>query len=147
MRREEVDGVDKNFVSVEKFLGLFANGRVIEPTLDYCNYQGNYYGSPAEWLSEVELGGDKVLTCVAVKIAGLIHKQNSDLIWVHLEADNPQRAERLAMRGINNNEISRRLANNGGDSHISPPDADLIINTSRLTLDSTLETIMEITQC
>jgi guanylate kinase len=147
IRPDEIDGVDRHFISTEEFERLHQTGRIIEPTLDYCNYQGNYYGSPTEWLSEEELGDNKVLTCVAVGIAGLIHRQNSGLIWVHLEAENTERADRLVMRGIDQDEVTRRLANQGGDSHISPDDADLILNTSILSLDATLATIMETAQC
>lgn len=147
IRRDEVDGVDKHFVTVERFKNLFTDGRLIEATLDYCNYQGNYYGSPAEWLREQELGGDRVLTCVAVKIAGIIRDHNPGLVWVHLEADNSERADRLALRGASDMEIAKRLANSDGDSHVQPKDADLVINTSRMPLDSTVQTIMETMEC
>jgi guanylate kinase len=146
IRSDEIDGVDKTFVSREAFVELHNTGKIIEPTLEYCDYQGNYYGSPTEWLSTEELGEQKVITCVAVKIAGLIRRANPDLIWVHLEADDTERAQRLALRGITQAEVTRRIANIGGDSLLRPVESDLIINTSQTPLDATVGLILGATE-
>lgn len=143
IRTNEIDGVDKRFVTVEAFIDLYNNDKLIEPTLEYCNYQENYYGSPVEWLDSDELGDAKVLTCVATMMAKKVRKQNKDILWVHLESDASDRASRLALRGISRAAAAKRLANSGGDSHATPSEADLAINTSRLTVPQTINHILE----
>lgn len=142
IRADEIDGVDKRFVTVSAFEDLYNNNRLIEPTLDYCNYQGNYYGSPVEWLDGDELGDAKVLTCVAAMIARRVREQNENIVWVHLESEDSDRADRLALRGISSAAIAKRLNNSGGDSHRTPTEVDVSINTSRLTLPQTIDHIL-----
>jgi guanylate kinase len=143
IRANEIDGVDKRFVTVNEFTDLYSNDRLIEPSLDYCNYQGNYYGSPVEWLDGEELGDLKVLTCVAAMIAKRVRERNKNILWVHLESEDSARASRLALRGISRTAIIKRLNNSGGDSHVTPAEADLSIDTSRLTLPQTIDHILE----
>ena len=143
IRADEIEGVDKRFVTVNEFKNLYNNDRLIEPSLDYCNYQGNYYGSPVEWLDDEELGDLKVLTCVAAMIAKEVRERNKNILWVHLESEDSARASRLATRGISRTAIAKRLNNSGGDSHVTPAEADLSIDTSRLTLPQTIDHILE----
>lgn len=143
IRPGEVNGTDKTFVTVDTFKDLYNDGRLIEPTLEYCNYQGNYYGSPTEWLDSDELGSSRILTCVAAMIAKEVRKQNNNILWVHLESADSDRADRLAARGISKAAIAKRLDNSGGDSHLRPAGIDLSINTSRLTLPQTINHILE----
>lgn len=142
IRDGEVDGTDKRFVTVEEFIDLYDNNKLIEPSLEYCNYQDNYYGSPVEWLDSDELGKSKVLTCVAAMIAQKVRERNREVLWVHLESNTPDRASRLALRGISQIAIEKRLRNNGGDSHTTPSGADLALNTSQLTIPQTIDHIL-----
>src|SRR5690606_27958398 len=122
---------------------MFNNNRLIEPSLDYCNYQGNYYGSPIEWLDGDALGDLKTFTCVAVMIAQKVRSQNKNVLWIHLESEMSDRESRLALRGISKSAIAKRLNNTDGDSHVTPSDADITVNTSRLNIRQTVNYILE----
>jgi guanylate kinase len=57
-RKGEIDGIDYNFVSIEKFESLISNDAFIE----YANVHGNYYGTlKSEIYRRIENGQDVLL--------------------------------------------------------------------------------------
>jgi len=144
-RAGEVHGLDAFFLSIDNFRRNFDSGHYIEKTLDFTCYQGNHYGSPREYF-RTNLPGQKsrVFVCVSTEITGEVKRVlGTNGLWVHLTAGENQRLERLISRGMGETSARQRITNIGGDSHIIPPDCDLLIDTSYISTDNTIKLIMD----
>jgi len=141
IRSDEINDLDKVFLSVKKFIEKFNSGWYIEPNLSFSNYNGNYYGTPISLINDINNGKVKIaFISVSVEIGRKIKLAVKDkLLWVHLVANESERKIRLLERGIGNNEIEKRLK--GGDSQGEAQNVDLIINTSVVNIKQSLKII------
>ncbi|MFH1233698.1 MAG: hypothetical protein V1649_03570 [Patescibacteria group bacterium] len=141
IRPGEIEGIDKVFLSVEEFIEKFNLGWYIEPNLNFASYNGNYYGTPISWINDVNNGEEKLsFISVSVEMGKKIKLAvKNNILWVHLVANENKRKSRLFERGIENNEMEKRLK--GGDSQGEVSDADLMIDTSTVSIEQALKII------
>ena len=107
-RPGEVDGVNYHFVSRERFEEMISQGEVLE----YTQYGGNYYGSPAGPIREaLEQGRDVVLE-IEVEGAMQVRERFPEALLVFVLPPSFQELERrLTSRGTETPEqIGGRLA-------------------------------------
>ncbi|MBU0612133.1 hypothetical protein KKB58_01750, partial [Patescibacteria group bacterium] len=133
IRPGEVNGIDKIFLSTEKFIKQFNLGWYIEPDLSFAKYNENYYGTPSSWIEDIKNKKDKLaFISVSVAIGRKIKLAVKDnVLWVHLVANENVRKMRLLKRVIGEGEMKKRLT--GGDSQEKAQDADLLIDTSNIS--------------
>src|SRR3989344_1837094 len=141
VRPGEIEGLEKVFLSLEEFIKKFNQGWYIEPNLDFAKYNENYYGTPISWINDVNSGEGKLaFISVSVEMGRRIKLAVKDnILWVHLVASESERKSRLSERGIENGEMEKRLK--GGDSHGEVLDADLMIDTSTVSIEQALKII------
>jgi guanylate kinase len=106
-RSGEVDGVDYHFVDRAAFERAIAAGDLVE----WAEYGGNLYGTPAAALEQARAGGDDVLLDIEIVGSRLVRERFSDAILIWIEAPSIQDLERrLRRRGDTSDaDIQRRL--------------------------------------
>lgn len=143
-RDGEVDGVDGTFVSEEEFERNFSDGKYLEDSLDFARFNGNYYGSPVEWVERANQGERICMMSCSTAIARQVRTQTEgNMLWVHLKASEEVRRKRLLERtpDMGEEEIQNRL--NGGDSQGDAEGSDRTIDTSNLTPEQVLQAVIE----
>jgi guanylate kinase len=142
-RPEEVPGLDKVFLSVEEFIERFNLGWYLEPDLNFAEYNGDYYGTPIGWINDANQGKEKLaFISVSVEMGRKIKLAvKNNILWVHLVASESDRQSRLSDRGLTNSEMTTRLK--GGDSQGTVSDADLMIDTSTVSLEQALRIVKD----
>ena len=101
MRDGEEDGVHYHFVSRDKFEEMIKNSELIE----YTEYQGNYYGTPKNFLNKCLEEGKNVFLEIAVDGAGQIKKILNDAVLIFVTTPDPETLrERLVNRKSNSEE-------------------------------------------
>jgi guanylate kinase len=101
-RREgEVDGKDYHFITVDDFLSLIKNGKILEYTI----FNGNYYGTSYSELSS------KIPKIFDVEYEGVLHfKTNFPYFkFIFIDCDKETIKERLTRRGDKEKDIEARL--------------------------------------
>ena len=106
-RPGEVDGVHYHFVSREAFEEMIAKDEIVE----YTEYNGNYYGSPAAPIRKLNEEGFDVLLEIEVDGARQVKEKFPDALSIFIL---PPSFEELARRLTGRNteteeEIARRL--------------------------------------
>jgi guanylate kinase len=111
-RESEVDGVDYNFVSHDKFVARMDGGYYLETAV----YAENYYGTPFAPIIEQSALGTTVLVELEVQgVSQILLGEHSDLLsrmtMVFLAPPSPASLEgRLKRRGTDSSEvIARRM--------------------------------------
>lgn len=125
-RPGEVDGVNYHFVSRERFEAMIAGGEVLE----YTQYNGNYYGSPAGPIREaLEQGRDVVLE-IEVEGAMQVRERFPEAVLVFVLPPSFQELERrLTGRGTETPEqIAGRLAAARRELAMAPRYDYLLVN-------------------
>lgn len=131
---------DMRSITEEEFLNLYALRRLIEGELNIpyerTGYLGKRYGSPVDWMVvETHMHAAIGFVSFSTLIASVVKRSvGENVAWIHLTASERVRRIRLAERKIPEEEISRRLANTGGDSHAYFQEADLVVDTSSISL-------------
>lgn len=107
-RPGETDGVDYHFVSRERFLEMIQSGEILE----YTQYNGNYYGSPAGPIRrELDAGRDVILEIEVDGAAQVREKFPEALLIFVLPPSFAELERRLTGRGTESREeIEGRLA-------------------------------------
>lgn len=107
-RPGEVDGKDYHFVSRERFLEMIDTGEVLE----YTQYNGNYYGSPAGPIrQQLEAGRDVILEIEVDGAMQVREKFPQALLIFVLPPSFAELERRLTGRGTESEEeIQGRLA-------------------------------------
>jgi len=146
-RSGEVEGVDAHFIDEATFRHNFAAGEYLESSLAEAEYAGVYYGSPGQWLTEIECGETPILAIPSYVpvLKGLCNqlvdnKQRGKLLWINLSAPLETRRERIQPRVSDPVTLEKRLF--AGASHGDQPEADLNIDTSLYTPQQTLGQII-----
>lgn len=107
-REGEVDGVNYNFISKERFEALIAEGAFLE----HAEYVGNYYGSLLAPIEENLAAGKDVLLEIEVKGAAQIRALRPDASLIFIVPPSLEvLRERLVKRGTETTEvIDKRVA-------------------------------------
>ncbi|MDR2908824.1 MAG: guanylate kinase [Oscillospiraceae bacterium] len=107
IRRDETDGVAYNFVSREAFESMIAAGELLE----YAEFAGNYYGTPASWVEEKLNEGKNVILEIELRGAARVRELRPEALFVFLMPPSLKiLEERLRRRGTEDEaEIKRRL--------------------------------------
>ncbi|MCD6507756.1 guanylate kinase [Candidatus Poribacteria bacterium] len=106
-RREERDGVDYHFMSVERFKEGMERGEFLE----WAVYNGNYYGTPRKGVDEAISRGEDILLTIEVQGAAQIRRIYPDALLIFILPPSPESLrERIKRRGSESEEeIERRL--------------------------------------
>lgn len=108
IRPNETDGVSYNFTDRASFEEMIAKGELLE----YAEFAGNYYGTPAAWVEEKLAAGKHVILEIELKGAAKIRALRPEALFLFLMPPSMKvLEERLRRRGTENEaEILRRLA-------------------------------------
>jgi len=123
-RKNEVNKIDYNFISVNKFNKMKAENKFLE-TVQYNN---NFYGTPKKGATI-----DKVLIVEPEGANSIYRKGLEDTVFILLETDEETRKNRMLQRGDNLIEVLDRLHKD--DLYFDPKNIDHIdykMNTSTL---------------
>lgn len=106
-RPGEVDGVHYHFRTQEDFRQLIEE----EALLEWAEYVGNYYGTPAKYVDEAIEQGRNVILDIEVQGAGKVAEKRPDAIRIFIAPPSWQELERrLTERGTDApDKISGRL--------------------------------------
>lgn len=107
-RPDEVEGVDYHFVSRDEFEESIERGDFVE----WAEYGGHLYGTPAQPLEEARRRGDDVLLDIEIVGSRRVKEQFPDAVLVWIEAPSLAELERrLRARGdTSDHDVARRLA-------------------------------------
>ncbi len=107
-RPGEVDGSSYYFLTVPQFQAMIAEDRLLE----YAEYLGQYYGTPAAPVDEALAQGRDVILEIEVEGALQVRSRRPDAVLVFMNAPSMQELERrLRGRGTETEEkIQKRLA-------------------------------------
>lgn len=107
-RKGEVDGKHYFFISKEEFEQRIADGKFVE----YAEYNGNYYGTPFEFVEHNLSEGKNVILEIEVQGAMLIKKTMPDALFIFITPESRDELEaRLRGRGTEEEDvINRRLS-------------------------------------
>lgn len=104
-RPGERDGVDYHFVDEERFDELVGSGDLLE----WADYAGHRYGTPARPVAEAVAGGAVVILEIEVDGALQVREQRPDALLIFLEPpDRDELARRLRDRGTEDEQTVRR---------------------------------------
>lgn len=128
-RINEVNNVDYHFISLDEFKKKIEENAFIE----YVNYNGNYYGTTYEEISDF-----KVLILEPNGLKKFKSLKNQKIVSFYIDASKATRKERMIERKDDIKEINERIAKD--DSYFAPAkkDVDYIIdndNNSTSILD------------
>lgn len=137
MRANEVNGVDYNFISKEEFLQKAENGDFIE----YVEYGGNLYGTEKSQLNPKGNLIWRIDPSRAGKIRELI---NSPVLVIYLTVDDTDVLERLALRGMTQEEIDHRMEDDDAFWKKHKNDYDFVVENNPGKLDETIDKITQI---
>lgn len=143
-RSGEVHGIHRYFISKDDFESMFSQNKFLEPSLEFAEYNGHYYGTPREWTAQINKGTEPIVVSpVSVQIAQMIKELSKDrVLWIHLVANQDDRGKRLISRGIPPEEVSYRLAAKNGDTFNYVSVADRCVDTSELNIAMSLTVII-----
>ena len=112
-RSGEVDGKDYYFVTRERFQEMMAQGEMLE----YAEYCGNYYGTPAGPVRDWQKQGYDVILEIEVQGGAQIQEKNPDCVSVFLLPPSLEVLEsRLRHRASDSEEvIQKRLESACGE--------------------------------
>jgi guanylate kinase len=123
-RPGEVDGVNYHFLSREEFESRIAEERMLE----YAEYCGNYYGTPADEVEKQRRAGKNVFLEIEVQGAMQIRKKCPDAVFIFIVPPSVETlAERLRGRGTETEEVIAKRVAEARNELLRAPDYDYII--------------------
>lgn len=107
-RPGEIDGVDYRFVSPEEFAAAREAGELVE----WAEYGGHLYGTPAAALEEGRAAGEDVLLDIEIVGSRNVKDLFPDAVMIFIAPpDLPELERRLRSRGdTSDDEVAARLA-------------------------------------
>lgn len=101
-REGELDGVNYFFKTKEEFEEMIKDGKLLE----YALYNGNYYGTPADYVNKYLNQGKNVILEIEVQGAMQVKKIRPDAIMVFIAPESKEvLRERLAGRGTETADV------------------------------------------
>lgn len=128
----EKPGIHNEYIGFKQFKANFEQGMYFEPSLQYAEKNGIYYGTPRDWLNCLK-GENFCATPITPLIAKMICAQ-INVLWISLVCDDFIRRTRLMERGISEEEIEARL-NTVEEQRILPPERVVFDTTFLLPSD------------
>ncbi|MCR5054484.1 MAG: guanylate kinase [Lachnospiraceae bacterium] len=125
-RQGEKDGREYFFKTKEEFEDMITNGELLE----YANFNGNYYGTPKEYVRQMAEEGKNVILEIEVQGALQIKKIFPDALLLFVSPPSGKALkERLVGRGTENADaVADRLAISSRESFLMPQYDYIIIN-------------------
>ncbi len=114
-RKDEKDGIDYFFVSIEKFQEMKKENQFLETA---CVH-GNYYGTPQKYVEQCLSKGEDIILEIDIQGAKQIKEKFKDAVYIFLlPPNNKELKNRLEKRNSETEEsLKRRLKN--ADQEIS----------------------------
>lgn len=138
MREGERDGVDYHFISRDEFKQKMARGELLE----YVEYGGNYYGTEK---SRINLG-ENLIWKIDPSMAGKAKQLFLDSISIYITVNNQVVLQRLRERGLSEEEIAKRMADDAKIWDQYKNNYDFIIENVPGKLDEAVAKIINILQ-
>lgn len=112
-RASEIEGVDYFFRTQDEFFEMQRRGEFLE----HAEFAGNYYGTPASWVTEKLESGIDVILEIEVQGAMQVREKCSDAILIFISPPSfEDLASRLRSRGTETEEkIAERLKKAKGE--------------------------------
>ena len=102
MRNYETDGVEYFFKTKDQFEEMIASGKMLE----YAVYNGEYYGTPADYVNEMLEKGKNVILEIEVQGALKVKKIRPEAIMIFIAPESKEiLRQRLTGRGTESEEI------------------------------------------
>ena len=124
-RPGEVDGVHYHFHTPEDFQQLIEE----EALLEWAEYVGNFYGTPAKYVDEAMEEGRDVILDIEVQGAGKVAEKRPEAVRIFIAPPSWQELERrLTERGT---DAPEKIAWNGrGKNLIVPDNMTMLLSTT-----------------
>ena len=139
-RTGEIAGIHNEYLNFYTFKQNFKKNMYFEPSLNYAEKNGEYYGTPRNWVDYLK-GDNYCATPITPLIADMIYSQTS-VLWISLICDDSVRKARLISRGISSQEIEVRLNTAEEQYNLSPKVT--IFNTTFLSPSDIFAAIREL---
>lgn len=137
-RSSEIDGVDYHFLTREEFEKKISSGDFAE----YVEYGGNLYGT---YRLELEQAGD-LLWRIDPSRAGKVREMTlgQKLVVIYITVDNEVVLQRLKGRGLSEQEIQSRMADDAKIWAQYKNSYDYVVENVPGKLDQTIDKIIQI---
>ena len=144
-RPGEVDGVHYYFRTVDDFQKLIEK----EALLEWAEYVGNFYGTPAKYVDEAMDAGRNVILDIEVQGAGKVAQKRPDAVRIFIGPPSWKELERrLKDRGTDSAEKVRKRLERARQEFESAKDYDyVVINDTVEHAVGELEAIMLAEHC
>lgn len=144
-RPGEVDHVHYHFSSVEEFQNLIES----EALLEWAEYVGNYYGTPAKYVDEAMAQGQNVILDIEVQGAKQVVKKRPDAVRIFIAPPSWGELERrLTDRGTDEAEKIRKRLDRAREEFENAKEYDyIVINDTVEHAVFELEAIMVAEHC
>lgn len=139
-RMGEIAGIHNEYLDFDTFKHNFEKNMYFEPSLNYAEKNGVYYGTPYSWIDYLKKD-NYCATPITPLIADMLCSQTS-VLWISLICDDSVRKARLMSRGISNLEIEARL--NTAEEQYNLPLKAIIFNTTFLSPSNIFAKIKEL---
>ena len=140
MRPQEVNGVDYNFVTVERFKELIANGAFLE----FKEVFGNLYGTPLHDMEQMLAAGKVAVLKIDVQGALTAMKLRPDALTVFIMPPSIEELERrIHSRGTDDRDvIERRLRTARDEMALRSEYQHVLVNSDVDTLVEQLQALV-----
>lgn len=123
-RPGEVDGVQYHFLTKEEFEEKIAAGQMLE----YAQYAGNYYGTPAQAVDEKLAQGKNVVLEIEVQGAKQVKLRRPDAVMIFIMPPSMKELRRrLTQRGTEAQEVVERRLETARQEMPQAKDYDYIV--------------------
>jgi guanylate kinase len=142
MRKGEKQGSPYSFISKDSFIDMINKGEVLE----YANYCGNYYGTPAKPVEEMLNKGFNVILKIDVQGAMKVKKKIDDAVMIFVVPPSLKvLKERLLGRGTEEEECARKRLLAAEDELSKAGEYDyIIINNDKDDAAADLSNIIDV---
>ena len=128
-RPGEVDGVQYHFLTKEEFEEKIAAGQMLE----YAQYAGNYYGTPAQAVDEKLSQGKNVVLEIEVQGAKQVKLRRPDAVMIFIMPPSMKELRRrLTQRGTEAQEVVERRLETARQEMPQAKDYDYIVFNDKL---------------
>lgn len=128
-RKEDIDGVTYNFITVPQFEEKIKNNEMLE----YAKYCENYYGTPKKQIEENLKAGKHVILEIEVQGAMKVKKICPDAKFIFIAPPSVQELERrLKKRNSENDEVIEKRINQSKEELLHANEYDYIIVNDEL---------------
>lgn len=135
-RKEEINGLDYNFISEAEFREKIDKGSFLE----YVEYGGNFYGSEKSQINEAE----DLIWKIDPSMAGKAKDVFPNSLVIYINCDNGTVLARLNARGLSKEEIEKRMLDDQAFWGLYQDKYDYVVENIPGDLESSLSQIYRI---